>query len=454
MIDSIIEDSYRKKIKIRKKIPIEETEKTELFHQIKQEKFKPSSLINYRVKHAKSTINSSIDDLLSYSFINSDSKFIREQLEKRRRMVESEPHIENDKLKNKYLFKGDFTLSDKLRKTVVKEFSFANKFKKNNFLTIDNYTKNISKKIQNPKNKTNQKFKNNSLVYKYDPETSKFKISSKNQNLKMSKDSLFITKLPKKIFHPDKTTIIPNSLTTRKLLPREEKLRKIGNLIKESNSKMLDIYTGLKNIKENRTISLDHITNYASQPKTQNISINNNNIKIRTRRKLRNIDKFLNLDLQKSQSLGSINRKFKNIFQKIFENKELSNEKFDPRLYIHPFDNIVKGAYKEIKLDNRINHSLGRRIWIQKSTANIVSYGKSCEQIDDDIFYKERKRIISIYPKIEEEAKIPVFKKKINKKNPLFKRLIENVNKINDVFLEEYKLLKKIKIKRSENKNK
>ena len=211
MIDSIIEDSYRKKIKIRKKIPIEETEKTELFHQIKQEKFKPSSLINYRVKHAKSTINSSIDDLLSYSFINSDSKFIREQLEKRRRMMESEPHIENDKLKNKYLFKGDFTLSDKLRKTVVKEFSFANKFKKNNFLTIDNYTKNISKKIQNPKNKTNQKFKNNSLVYKYDPETSKFKISSKNQNLKMSKDSLFITKLPKKIFHPDKTTIIPNS---------------------------------------------------------------------------------------------------------------------------------------------------------------------------------------------------------------------------------------------------
>ena len=82
----------------------------------------------------------------------------------------------------------------------------------------------------------------------------------------------------------------------------------------------------------------------------------------------------------------------------------------------------------------------------------MVSYGKSCEQISDDIFYKERKRIISIYPKIEEEAKVVVPKKKINKKNPLFKGLIENVNKLSDVFNDEYKLLKKINLRMRKHK--
>ena len=93
------------------------------------------------------------------------------------------------------------------------------------------------KKNQNSKNKTNHISKNNSLVYKYDPESSKFKILKKSENLKMSKDSLFITKLPQKNNHPEKEEIASNSLSTRKLLSKELKLRKMRNLIRESNSK-------------------------------------------------------------------------------------------------------------------------------------------------------------------------------------------------------------------------
>ena len=162
---------------------------------------------------------------------------------------------------------------------------------------------------------------------------------------------------------------------------------------------------------------------------------------------MRNIDKFLNLNSQKSQSVANINRKFRTLFRKIFENKKYTNDKFDPRTISNPFDKIIKGGYKEIKLDNNISLTLGQRIWIKKSTANIVSYGKSCEKIPDDIFYQERKRILDIYPKIEEEAKISVRRKRIEKRNPLLNRIVNNINRLNNVFLEEYNVVKRIKRK-------
>ena len=62
MIDKIIQDSYKKKIKIRKNIKIEEAEKSELFHKIKYENFKLSSLIYNKVKKANATINSNINN--------------------------------------------------------------------------------------------------------------------------------------------------------------------------------------------------------------------------------------------------------------------------------------------------------------------------------------------------------------------------------------------------------
>ena len=117
-----------------------------------------------------------------------------------------------------------------------------------------------------------------------------------------------------------------------------------------------------------------------------------------------------------------------------------------------PLNKIIKGDYKEVKLDNSVNKKLGQRIWIKKSTANIVSYGKSCNQIGNDIFYKERKRILGIYPKLEEEAKLLVPKKKIEIRNPLFERLRKNVNKINDIFLDKYNLIQEVKIRMEKRK--
>ena len=444
MIDTIIENSYQKKVEIRKKISMDEAEKNEVFHQIKNENYESSTLIDNKVKKADFTINSNIDNLLSYSVVDADNKKIREQLLKfQKEIIASEPMIiKAKKKKNKHLFKGDFTLSEKMKKTKVKEFSFLNKNQK--YLA---YLERFSSKVNSNKNKnlrninSNNKFKSKSLIDNvYHPESAKVPISKKNKIHNLNSDSFFITKIPNTNFFPNKTNIILNNFNSTKITSKEQKLRKMRKLIKESNSHMLDIYTGLKNIKQNKITSFDNIIDSNNGPQYQKSDYKT----IKSGRSLRNIDKFINLHLQKNQSVANVNRKFQTLFQKIFHNKRFSNEKLDARTIMDPLDKFVKGSYKEIKLDNVINQSLGQRIWIKKSTANIVSYGKSCQQISDDIFYKERKRIIAIYPKIEEEAKILVPKKRIDKRNPLFSKLIDNVNKINDVFLEEYNLLKRV----------
>ena len=452
MIDSIIENSYQNKVEIRKKISMDESEKNEVFHQMKNENYETSTLIDNKVKNADFTINSNIDNLLSYSVVDSNNKKIREQLLKfQKEILASEPiNFKAKKKKNKYLFKGDFTLSEKMQKTKIKEFSFLNKNKKN-----FSYLERFSSKINPNKNKNlrninnNNKFKSKSMMDNiYHPESAKVPMPKKNKIHSLNNDSFFITKIPNTNFFPNKTNIILNNFNTTKIKSKEQKMRKMRKLIKESNSCMLDIYTGLKNIKQNKVTSFDNLMNSSNGLQSQKSDFKT----IKSGRSLRNIDKFINLHLQKSQSVASVNRKFQTLFQKIFHNKRFSNEKLDARTIMDPLDKFVKGSYKEIKLDNVINQSLGQRIWIKKSTANIVSYGKSCQKISDDIFYKERKRIIAIYPKIEEEAKILVPRKRIDKRNPLFSKLIDNVNKINDVFLEEYNLLKRVNRRMRKNK--
>ena len=151
MIDTIIEDSYQKKNITKRKIPLDEKEKSEVFNKIKNENLESSTLINNKVKNADITINSNIDNLLSYSVVDSNNRMLREKLFKfKKEIISSEPIIKTKRKKQtKYLFKGDFNLSEKMKKTKIREFSFLGK--KNNYYY--NYVKNKAIKNQNLKNK-------------------------------------------------------------------------------------------------------------------------------------------------------------------------------------------------------------------------------------------------------------------------------------------------------------
>ena len=440
MIENIIEESYKRKARKKVKKTENESEKNELFRKIKYGRFRTSLFVNSKYRNGNTTINSSIDNLLWYTVIDTGNKELNEQIFKlRKEKFMSGSYNKPKKSTNKHLFKSRFSFFDKIPKTKIQEFSFMKKEREmhlNAILSRMNPIKN--KNMKNIKgNMPNSSVLNFVKAHDY----TNYDLTKKMENVSVNNnDTFFITKIPQTNLKQSKTICVLSN-RNRNFMSKLKKLRKVHKLVKESNSQMLDIYTGLQNIKENKITSFNSIINL--NPNSQSTELEKNKME----RAMRNIDKFLNLNSQKSQSVANINRKFRNLFRKIFENKKYTNDKFDPRTISNPFDKIIKGGYKEIKLDNNISRTLGQRIWIKKSTANIVSYGKSCEKIPDDIFYQERKRILDIYPKIEEEAKISVQRKRIEKRNPLLNRIVNNINRLNNVFLEEYNVVKRIKRK-------
>ena len=417
MIANIIEESYQNKGIPRKIINIHYEGPKEPFHDMEVEKLNNSTTINWKVKRTEKRINEDIDELLLFSLIddNNDRNATLEKLKYHRVKTPTPKLIKKKSKQNKYLFKGDMLMAEKINKTKIKEFSFANstknRLKKQPFL---NFRKESRNKFNNKENIKN-------ILNPFHPISAKSTLNPiKYYNISNS-DCFFITKLP---------NYYKNSISNIK--SKENKLRKMKKIIKETNSCMLDIYTGLKNMKQNKFSTYD-------DPLSRND-------KKKLKKGLKNTDK-LNLGMEKSQSVSYINRKFRKLFQNVFDNKKFSNEKLDARTLLDPLDKITGGSYKEVKLDNIINNKIGQRIWIKKSTANIVSYGKSFQLISDDIFYKERKRIIGIYPKIERDAEILIPRKKIEKRSPLIKKLQDNVHKINNVFLNEYKLVNRVKKK-------
>ena len=447
MIANIIEESYHKKNIPKKKISFNYSEPKVPFHQMEVENLNLnySTSINCKVKKNEKKIYDDMDELQVFSLIEEDKNTTNSNNNNNNNKNNNNYYSKNNQVKSpmqlikkkpkqsKYLFKGDMLMSDKINKTKIKEFSFSkttkNKFKLHPALYLKKKQKNLfiknKNKIKNKsKSKSNNKSKNNinNKISPFQPLSAKstYISPSKFYNISNS-DCFFITKLPSYFYK------------NNNIKSKEKKLKRMKKIIRETNSNMLDIYTGLKNMKQNKFSTYDDPLSYNRKNKSKN--------------GFRNTDRIIGM--QKSQSVSYINRKFKKLFRDIFDTKKFSNEKLDARTLLDPLDKIAGGTYKEVKLDNIINNKIGQRIWIKKSTANIVSYGKSFQLLSDDIFYKERKRIIGIYPKIEKEAEIFIPRKKIEKRHPLIDKLKENVHKINNVFLKEYKLLNRAKRKYS-----
>ena len=145
----------------------------------------------------------------------------------------------------------------------------------------------------------------------------------------------------------------------------------------------------------------------------------------------KNIKKSI-FDKSLKQSKSQENIELKKInFKKIFDKK----------------DNILDKPLKPIK-DTRKN----KMIWIKKSTANLITFGKVSQMMKDEQFYKERKRIIGNYLNYEKEADLYV-KKKENEKNSFrSERGIKNLRKIDELLAQNQELLKNI-LKKDEDTN-
>lgn len=93
--------------------------------------------------------------------------------------------------------------------------------------------------------------------------------------------------------------------------------------------------------------------------------------------------------------------KNKNKTSRFFHLKQSQDSKLKELL--DSFKKKEENAVKLIKKDEGVN---SQNIWIKKSTANLITFGKAFLNLDDNQFYQERKRILDDYPKLVKEANI------------------------------------------------
>ena len=144
----------------------------------------------------------------------------------------------------------------------------------------------------------------------------------------------------------------------------------------------------------------------------------------------KNIKKNI-LDKSLKQSKSQENMDLKKInFKKIFDKK----------------DSVLDKPMVQIK-DEKKN----RMIWIKKSTANLLSFGKVSNSMKDEQFYKERKRIIESYLNYEKAADLYVSKKESEKNSFRNERGYKNLRKIDELLAQNKELIKNI-LKKNEDK--
>ena len=144
----------------------------------------------------------------------------------------------------------------------------------------------------------------------------------------------------------------------------------------------------------------------------------------------KNIKKNI-LDKSLKQSKSQENMDLKEInFKKIFDKK----------------DSVLDKPMVQIK-DEKKN----RMIWIKKSTANLLSFGKVSKSMKDEQFYKERKRIIESYLNYEKAADLYVSKKESEKNSFRNERGYKNLRKIDELLAQNKELIKNI-LKKDEDK--
>jgi len=108
----------------------------------------------------------------------------------------------------------------------------------------------------------------------------------------------------------------------------------------------------------------------------------------------------MNYNSYKKNNNKSKRETIKTFYKNRKNNYEVIHEVLDPLK--------KKGKDELLKQFKKDEGASIKNIWIKRSTANLVSFGKSFQSLDDELFYRERKRIISEYPLLEKDANIPV----------------------------------------------
>ena len=233
--------------------------------------------------------------------------------------------------------------------------------------------------------------------------------------------------------------------------------KKQNNSLSESkinNSKILKLNKSNSNLK----IDIPQINNPASILNTSKTSeskqfkkaLNKTFSKINTLSKtlkdtqrkslkiIKNIKRFKLISKKENENMTDIINRRDELLQKIEDLMDEENSKKNRITRINynkilgPLNKAKDNSLKKIDLSKK----LSRQIWLKKSTANMIKFGQYFNMMDDEQFFKERKKIIRKFADIEKESDIidgiktersrPNFGQAIKKNNQIIKQLAEN----------------------------
>ena len=233
--------------------------------------------------------------------------------------------------------------------------------------------------------------------------------------------------------------------------------KKQNNSLSESkinNSKILKLNKSNSNLK----IGIPQINNPASILDTSKTSeskqfkkaLNKTFSKINTLSKtlkdtqrkslkiIKNIKRFKLISKKENENMTDIINRRDGLLQKIEDLMDEENSKKNRITRINynkilgPLNKAKDNSLKKIDLSKK----LSRQIWLKKSTANMIKFGQYFNMMDDEQFFKERKKIIRKFADIEKESDIidgiktersrPNFGQAIKKNNQIIKQLAEN----------------------------
>ena len=331
--------------------------------------------------------------------------------------------------------------------------TFINKRKKYNNKKLRNNSMVYNcKKLRNDTNrlkneKDNNKYLNNTKILKL-IKLKKLLIKSNNKNMNSLNNSRY--KINKNESF-DKNTQYKNILTYRyKYNFNKDKANLINNqtmYLNNNHKKSNDIFNN------NRRILITSLC--VNKKQNKNINYNNNhNCFFNLKKTFRKTNKYFS---EINDSLIDINKKIsKKKCLKLYqsegnsENEQKILNKIKKEKNLKKFGNSyeVLGPIKkdfvvslrQVKINKE---NLDKKmVWMNRTTANLLSFGEVYSKMPDDLFYKERKRIVKDYVNYKQTANMEI---KTDKKKTLSsaKNLEINMNKIENMILSYKKLILK-----------
>ena len=141
-------------------------------------------------------------------------------------------------------------------------------------------------------------------------------------------------------------------------------------------------------------------------------------------------------------NLTKINIKSTNIKNSKLHNLSVENDRGNYPMLFDPMKELLNKPLKKITIDNSKNN-INNNMMIKNSTLNLLNFGQVSQSIRDDVFYRERKKILESYLLYEKVANINIKEKKKDYISPNIK-LDASKKKIDNLIMKNKLLIKNI----------